>query len=330
MNMSKFYSHNKQYNPKRKRQKSPNNINNTDTPPIKRSVTYNGDSDLLYKIVNNENLVELIDKIQKQKQDHYLKIENTQTLTLPSIQNQIERHHFITQRKQKKKQEKEYIPFTYPLNPKKVAYYQENNLYGKFIEPTEYKKINYESIKTVETAISEQLASESRLKRSLTERKEETHKNKFKLIQQSTEDNLENEKEIKNYTLSKSDYANLDSLYSKQGKMNQIIKNALKIKSHARDPSNASKSILSERIQLQLELKKQYEQSLDLALQGYLVYDDKKFEKKQANWSQLLQRLNYKQYPNRNMKQNSVHQKKQLFVNKTLDIQDKCSEVLYE
>lgn len=33
-----------------------------------------------------------------------------------------------------------------------------------------------------ETAISEKIASESRLKRSMTERKEEEHNNKFKLI----------------------------------------------------------------------------------------------------------------------------------------------------
>ena len=38
-----------------------------DTPPIKRSVTYNNDTDLINKIVNNDNLVELIEKIQKQK-----------------------------------------------------------------------------------------------------------------------------------------------------------------------------------------------------------------------------------------------------------------------
>ncbi|CAD8139012.1 unnamed protein product [Paramecium pentaurelia] len=329
MNLSKFYSHNNQLNRKRKKQKSPKDTS-MDTPPIKRSVTYNSDSDLISKIVNTENLVDLIEKIQKQKQDPYIKNEPPQTLTLPPIINQIERQHNITQRNQKKKQEKEYIPFTYPINPKKIAYYQENNLYGKFIEPTEYKKINYESIKTIETAISEQLASESKLKRSMTERKEEAHKNKFKLIQSSTEDNLENEKIIKNYTLSKVDYENLDSLYSKQGKMNKIIKNALKIKSQSRDPANASKSVLSERIQLQLELKKQYEQSLDLALQGYIVYDDKQFEKKQANWSSLLQRLTQKQYTNRNVKQQSIHQRKQLYVNKTLDIQDKCSEILYE
>lgn len=49
----------------------------------------------------------------------------------------------------------------------------------------------------------------------MTERKEEANKNKFKLIQSSTDDNLENEKIIKNYTLSKVDYKNLDSLYSK-------------------------------------------------------------------------------------------------------------------
>ncbi|CAK94792.1 unnamed protein product (macronuclear) [Paramecium tetraurelia] len=219
-----------------------------DTPPIKRSVTYNSDSDLINKIVNTENLVELIEKIQKQRQDPYIRNDPPQTLTLPPIQHQIERQHNITQRNQKKKQEKEYIPFTYPINPKKIAYYQENNLYGKFIEPTEYKKINYESIKTIESAISEQLVNESRLKRSMTERKDEAHKNKFKLIQSSTEDNLENEKAIKNYTLSKVDYENLEALYSKQGKMNKIIKNALKIKSQQRDPANASKSVLSERI----------------------------------------------------------------------------------
>lgn len=34
-----------------------------DTPPIKRSVTYNSDSDLISKIVNTENLVDLIEKI---------------------------------------------------------------------------------------------------------------------------------------------------------------------------------------------------------------------------------------------------------------------------
>lgn len=50
----------------------------------------------------------------------------------------------------------------------------------------------------------------------MTERKEEAHNNnKFKLIQTSTEDNLENEKNIKKYTLSKVDYENLESLYSK-------------------------------------------------------------------------------------------------------------------
>ncbi|CAD8054756.1 unnamed protein product [Paramecium sonneborni] len=329
MNLSKFYSHNKQLNRIRKKQKSPKTIN-MDTPPIKRSVTYNSDTDLIYKIVNNENLLDLIGQIQKQKQDHYANIETNQNLTLPQIQNQSDRQHIVIQRNQKKKQDKEYIPFTYPLNPKKVAYYQENNLYGKFIEPTEYKKINYESIKTIETAISEQLASESRLKRSMTERKEETHKNKFKLIQQSAKDNLENEKMIKNYTFSKVDQENLESLYSKQAKMNKIIQNALKIKSQSRDPANASKSVLSERIQLQLQLKKQYELSLDLVFQGYLVYDDKQFEKKQANWSSLLQRLSQKQYSNRNVKQSQIHQRKQLFVNKTQDIQDKCSEILQE
>lgn len=62
MNLSKIYSHNKQLNRIRKKEKFTKEIN-MDTPPLKRSVTYNGDSDLISKIVNTENLVDLIEKI---------------------------------------------------------------------------------------------------------------------------------------------------------------------------------------------------------------------------------------------------------------------------
>ncbi|CAD8047796.1 unnamed protein product [Paramecium primaurelia] len=295
--------------------------------PRKRSVTFNSDVDLIKSISCQENLLDLIGKVQKQKQDYLLSLQNSQMSLLPPLK--VEEEEIKTSKQQVKKQtNKEYYEFTIPMDPYKKQLYQKLNIYGKFIEPTQYKKIDYQQIQTFESAISQIQFQECNKDKINKLQEQDTQKQMDKLISQVDDTQRFNQQYYSNYN---QDY----DLFQEQQKMNKIINEALKFKQQKREPINASKSVKQKRTQMRNYLENQYQNALNSVMQGININTEednlfirKKYQKRiKLNTSFNNSRIT-SQYTKKAISSQIIHPDRQDFVNKTLEIYDKCNTYL--
>ncbi|CAK83215.1 unnamed protein product (macronuclear) [Paramecium tetraurelia] len=252
MNLSRFYSrHNKLYPIKSKHKSLQKSTSYT--PQKNRSVTYNNNEDLLKLIINNENLLGIVENIQKQRQVQRLVQETNSNSNLPTIPK-VEKQNQNLYLKQDRKRRSESIPYTFQLNPKNIPYYQENRIYGKFIEPTEYKKIDYESMKTIEIALSKQFQQEFELKNQLIQIKERSLLED--LIQQQSLELQDNKNKNchSQETLASDDQ---DKIFKKKAKINQIVSNTLKLRKYNQEQNNQQK------LSLEFQIKDEFQKYLN-------------------------------------------------------------------
>ncbi|CAD8139852.1 unnamed protein product [Paramecium octaurelia] len=252
MNLSRFYSHHNKLYPIKSKYKSLQKSTSY-TPQKNRSVTYNNNEDLLKLIINNENLLEIVENIQKQRQVQRLVQETNSNSNLPTIPK-VEKQNQNSYLKQDRKRRSESIPYTFQLNPKNIPYYQENRIFGKFIEPTEYKKIDYESMKTIEIALSKQLQQEFELKNQLIQQKERPLL-EDQMQQQSLELHINKNKNYHSQETLASD--NRDKIYNKRTKINQIVSNTMKLRKCNQEQKNQQK------LSIEFQIKDEFQKYLD-------------------------------------------------------------------
>ncbi|CAD8146495.1 unnamed protein product [Paramecium pentaurelia] len=254
MNLSRFYSHQNKLNPIKSKRKSLQK-NTSYTPQKHRSVTYNNNDDLLKLIINNDNLLEIIEKIQKQRQVQRLVQEANSNSILPSI-SKNEKNNQNLYPKQDRKHKRESIQYTFQMNPKNIPYYQENKIYGKFIEPTEYKKIDYESIKTIEIALSKQLQEEFELQNQFNQNKERPQHEYQQQQMQSIEIQFDKHKNYHSQVTLDSD--DCDKIFNKQTKINQTVSNIFKLRQQNQEQNNLPK------ITMDFQMKDEFQKYLDV------------------------------------------------------------------
>ncbi|CAD8056213.1 unnamed protein product [Paramecium sonneborni] len=326
MDLCKTYSHMKSASSCKSKPKI-SNKSRDQMKSRKRSVTFNSDVDLIKSISCQENLLDLIGKVQKQKQEYLMSLQNSQMTLLPPLK--VEQDENKIQKQQVKKYaNKEQYEFSIPMDPYKKLLYQKQNIYGKFIEPTEYKKIDYQQIQTFESAISQIQFKECNKEKVNKIQEQDLQQQVDKLIQQDDETQRLNQQNYSNYN---QDY----DLFQEQQKMNKIINEALKFKQQKREPTNASKSVKQKRTQMKNYLVNQYQNALNSAMQGINLnieednlFIRKKYQKKiKLNTSFNNSRIT-SQYTKKAISSQIIHPERQEFVNKTLEIYDKCNNYL--
>ncbi|CAD8059202.1 unnamed protein product [Paramecium sonneborni] len=293
----------------------------------KRSVTFNSDLDLIKSISCQENLLDLIGKVQKQKQEYLLTLQDSQMTLLPPLKIEQDENKILKQQV-KKQNNKEQYEFSIPMDSQKKLLYQKQNIYGKFIEPTQYKKIDYQQIQTFESAISQIQFQECNKDKVNKIKDQDIQQQMDKLIQQDNEAQRLNQQYSSNYN---QDY----DLFQEQQKMNKIINEALKYKQQKREPINASKSVKQKRTLMRNYLENQYQNALNSIMQGINVNTDednlfirKKYQKKiKLNTSINNSRIS-NQYIKKAISSQIIHPDRQEFLNKTLEIYDKCNTYL--
>ncbi|CAD8144319.1 unnamed protein product [Paramecium octaurelia] len=296
--------------------------------PQKRSITYSGDIDLVQSISCQENLLDLLGKVQKQKEQQRLSLQASQMKLLPTLK--VGQDENKIQKQQAKKQvSNHYNEFTIPMDPYKKQLYQKLNIYGKFIEPTNYKKVDYEEIQAYKSTISQiQFQQYNQKQQPIKIQEQDISQNMDQLFQ----------KQYDTYKFNKQSNSNFDQdydLFSEQQKMNKIINEALKFKQQKRDPINASKSVNQKRTQMRIYLENQYQNALHTIMKEINVNKDeddlllkKKFQKKiKLNASSHPSKITH-QYTKKAISSSFIHPDRQKFVDKTLEIYDRCNTSL--
>ncbi|CAD8144206.1 unnamed protein product [Paramecium pentaurelia] len=298
--------------------------------PQKRSVTFSGDVDLIQSISCQENLLDLIGKVQKQQQQYLLSLQNSQMKLLPPLK--VGQDEYKIQKQQAKKQiNKQYNEFSIPMDPYKKQLYQKLNIYGKFIEPTNYKQVDYQQIQTFNPTISQiQFQECNHNEQPIKIQEKDIQQKMDKQFQQNNNNNISKFDQQYN-----SNFDHDYDLFYEQQKMNKIINEALKFKQQKRDPINASKSVKQKKTQMKIYLENQYQNALKQIMQEVNVNKDednlflkKKFQKKMKlnpffNNSKITS-----QYTKKAISSSFIHPDRQEFVNKTLEIYDRCNTSL--
>ncbi|CAD8047556.1 unnamed protein product [Paramecium sonneborni] len=282
MNFSRYYSHQTKFNSFQSKRKSQQK--NTSYTPLKsRSVTYHTDEDLLKLIINNNNLLEVVQKLQKQRQVKQLVQEISSNSILPSI-SRDEKQQQIQYQKLETKRKDQIIPYSFQLNPKNIAYYQENKIYGKFIEPTEYKKIDYELLKTIEIARSKQFSKDLEQQMQLNQIKDIPF-DQYQSQKLSKDFQIDNYKNKNYHQQENLNTENNDTILRRQSKINKILQNTQRLKQEIQILDNQQK------IELKFEIKDEFQKYSDL------------------NQNKLIQNLNIEQNKQAKMKSINSHYK---------------------